>query len=296
MWIPITLAAATFQILRTSRQHRLGSELGAVGAGFTRYLYGAPLAILIATISFGVLGREMPNVPWRFWVIVTAAGTAQIVATIALLKAFRSRDFALGTVYSKTEVIQVAAISAIALGEPLAPLGWVGAILCTTGVVWLASRGSLVGLLRRAGDPAALLGIIAGGLFGVAAVGIRAAAGSLGDGPAWDRALLTLTVMLAIQTVINTVWLAATDRAELAATLQVWRPALWVGVFSLCGSLGWAVAVTLENAAKVRTLGQVELLIAFAIAHRTLGERHTRAEYTASALVLAGVVAVVVVG
>jgi drug/metabolite transporter (DMT)-like permease len=69
-----------------------------------------------------------------------------------------------------------------------------------------------------------------------------------------------------------------------------------VGVLSLCGSIGWAVAVTLTNAAKVRTLGQVEIVIAFAISAWVLNERHTRAEYAASALVLVGVVGVVVFG
>ena len=50
----------------------------------------------------------------------------------------------------------------------------------------------------------------------------------------------------------------------------------------------------MTNAAKVRTLGQVELVIAFAISAWVLHERHTRAEYAASALVLVGVVGVVV--
>ena len=75
-----------------------------------------------------------------------------------------------------------------------------------------------------------------------------------------------------------------------------WRAALPVGILSLCGSAGWAVAVTLTNAAKVRTLGQVELVIAFAISAWVLHERHTRAEYLASALVLVGVIGVVVFG
>ena len=71
---------------------------------------------------------------------------------------------------------------------------------------------------------------------------------------------------------------------------------MWVGVFSLLGSIGWAWAFTLESAAKVRTLGQVELIVAFAIAHVTLGERHTRADYAASATVLLGVVIVTLLG
>jgi drug/metabolite transporter (DMT)-like permease len=75
-----------------------------------------------------------------------------------------------------------------------------------------------------------------------------------------------------------------------------WRRALPVGILSICGSAGWALAVTLTNAAKVRTLGQVELLIAFGISIWVLHERHTRAEYAASALVLAGILAVIILG
>ena len=67
-------------------------------------------------------------------------------------------------------------------------------------------------------------------------------------------------------------------------------------MLSLCGSIGWAVAVTLTNAAKVRTLGQVEIVIAFVISAWVLHEQHSRAEYAASALVLVGVVGVVVFG
>lgn len=69
-----------------------------------------------------------------------------------------------------------------------------------------------------------------------------------------------------------------------------------MGLFSLLGSIGWAWAFTLESAAKVRALGQVELIIAFAIAHVTLGERHRRAEYLAAATVLTGVVTVTLLG
>jgi drug/metabolite transporter (DMT)-like permease len=296
MWVPITLAAATFQILRTSRQHGLRSHLTPMGAGYVRYLYGAPLALLLSGTWFGIARHDVPAIPARFWVIVTVAGVAQIAATIALLRSFQVRDFAIGTVYAKTEVIQVAIIGTVALGEPLEPLGWVAALVCMLGVAWLAGHGDLRGILDRAGDRAALLGLLAGGLFGAAAVGIRGASSSLGDGPAFDRALLTLTAMLTIQTVMNGAHLLRVDRAELRQTITQWRAAVPVGLLSLGGSMGWAVAVTLENAAKVRTLGQVELLLAFAISHRRLDEEHTRGELAASALVLVGVAGVVALG
>jgi drug/metabolite transporter (DMT)-like permease len=295
MWIPITLAAATFQILRTSRQHQLRSVLSVNGAGFVRYAYGFPLAVIVAVVTFGVVGEPIPAVPARFWPIIAGAGIVQILGTVALLRAFDLRNFAIGTVYAKTEVILVAIVSAIALGESLEPLGWVAAFVCMAGVAWLAAPNRLRDVLGSARDPAALMGVVAAGCFALAAVGIRGASTSL-EGPTWNRALLTLTVMLGIQTLVNAGQLAVSDRAELTNVGRAWKFALPVGVLSLCGSIGWAVAVTLANAAKVRTLGQVEIVIAFAISAWVLHEQHTRAEYAASALVLVGVVGVVVFG
>jgi len=292
MWVPITLAAATFQILRTSRQHELRGVLSTSAASYVRFVYGAPLALLASLVLFGVLGRARPAIPTGFWPIIAGAGVAQILGTVVLLLSFKVRDFAIGTVYSKSEVLILAALGAVGLGTALNATGWLGAVLVTIGVALLASRGSIGSLLRRAGDPAALLGLLAGGLFGLAAIGIGEGADRLEGGTTFDRAMLTLTAMLCIQTVINTAWFAVVDRRQIAATFRAWRPAIWVGVLSLCGSLGWAWGFTLASAAKVRTLGQVELVIAFLIARFSLGERHSRVEYVASALVLAGVVLV----
>jgi drug/metabolite transporter (DMT)-like permease len=75
-----------------------------------------------------------------------------------------------------------------------------------------------------------------------------------------------------------------------------WRSSAIVGVLSVCGSAGWALALALENAAKVRTLGQVELLFTFAVSYWLLRDRHTRLEFAASAVVLAGVLGVMIAG
>ncbi len=294
MWIPITLLAALLQILRTSRQHRLRKVLSVNAAGYVRYVYALPLATAALALTAAIRGG-LPTIPWRFWPIIIGGGIAQILGTQALLRAFDLRDFAIGTVYAKTEIIQIAIISTVLLGEPLEPLGWLGAVLTMAGVAWLAAPGKLGDIASKAGDPAAWMGALAGGLFGLAAVGIRGASVSM-DGPTWDRALLTLTVMLASQTLINGTQLAAMDRPALRGVFANWRTAATVGFLSVCGSAAWAVAVTLANAAKVRTLGQVELVIAFAISAFYLHERHTRQEYLASALVVVGIVAVVALG
>jgi drug/metabolite transporter (DMT)-like permease len=64
----------------------------------------------------------------------------------------------------------------------------------------------------------------------------------------------------------------------------------------MLGSLAWAWGFTLAGAARVRTLGQVEVLIAFAAGAVMHAERHRRHEYAAAALVLTGVVLVAAAG
>lgn len=291
VWIPITIAAACFQTSRTAMQQKLRALLSVSGAGFVRYVYGAPLALLAVALLV-VTGHPLPHPPARFWPIIAGSGAAQIVATIFLIKAFDARDFAIGTVYSKTEVVQTAIFSFVILGEPLRALGWLSTVICFAGIVTLAGGMNL----RRLGDAAARYGLIAGALFGITAIGIRSASTSLGDYPAIVRALCTLAVMNTIQTVLHGGYLACRQPVQLRLAFTHWRSSSIVGVLSVCGSACWALAFTLQNASRVRTFGQVELLITFAVAHVFLGERHTRREFAASGLVALGVIGVMVFG
>jgi drug/metabolite transporter (DMT)-like permease len=110
------------------------------------------------------------------------------------------------------------------------------------------------------------------------------------------RAIVTLAVMNSMQVVMHGGYLLLREREQLGLAVRHWRSSSVVGVLSVCGSACWALAFTLQNAARVRTFGQVELLITFAVAHWYLGERHGRREYAASALVLAGVLGVLIGG
>jgi drug/metabolite transporter (DMT)-like permease len=298
LWVPVTVAAALFQTARTATQQRLRSLLSVSAAGFVRYAYGAPLALGAVAIMLATNRYALPLIPIRFWPIVAGAGGAQIMGTICLIRSFDARDFAIGTVFSKTEVASVSLFSTVFLGEPLRAAGWIAVVLCLAGVVMLAAKnGSAKTILRRFDDRSARFGIAAGALFAAAAVGIRAASQSLGTAnPAVLRALITLAVMNSMQTLMHGTYLFLRERDQLVKSFVVWRSSSIVGVLSVLGSAGWAIAMTLQNAARVRTLGQVELLFTFAIAHFWLKERHTVREYFASALIVAGVVVIVTVG
>ena len=300
MWVFVTLGAVVFQATRTSMQQKLRSQLSITAAGFVRYFYGAPIAIAAVVVAVLAFGQSLELPTAGFWVTVTAAGIAQIVGTVALIAAFDRRGFAVGTVYAKTEVLQVALFSAVVLHEPLRVWGWAGAAVCVVGVGWLAVASrpdngtDAHGIFRL--DSALALGLLAGAGFALASVWIRASSKSLGDHPAVFRALVTLAAMNTIQVLINGAQMLVTKPDDVLAVARTWRSSAVVGVLSVCGSAGWAIAVTLENAAKVRALGQVELLLTFAISHRFLGEHHRRSEFAASILTVVGVAAVLVLG
>jgi drug/metabolite transporter (DMT)-like permease len=89
-------------------------------------------------------------------------------------------------------------------------------------------------------------------------------------------------------------YLARRDRPQLAKVAGHWRSSIWVGLFSVLGSAGWALAMTLENAALVRAVGQIELVFTFIASHLVLKERPSIGEWIGSTLVVGGVVLILV--
>ncbi len=291
MWILVTLFAAMFQTSRTALQHRLRSLLSVSGAGFVRYVYGAPIA-LGAVAAARLIGADLPRVGAGFWWKITCGGLAQIVATVLLIRAFDARNFAVGTVFSKTEVVQVALFSLLFLGEGLHLGGYVAILVCLLGIALLVTKGQRFHS-SMLNDGAALYGSLAGGLFGIAAVSIRAATKNLSGASAPVKAIVALAVMNSFQTVVHGTYLAIREPGQANLALVHWRSSAIVGVLSVCGSACWALAFVLQNAARVRTLGQIELLFTFAISRLWFKEKHGKAEYVASALVLGGVAGVI---
>lgn len=190
-------------------------------------------------------------------------------------------------------------LSALALGEALSALAWLGVALCFAGVAVLACRGdrsTLAGVLRAGGDRAMWTGMAAGAGFAVAAVCIRSASMSLGQDRPVVRALVTLATMNVLQTIGNSAWLAWQEPGALRAIGGVWRSSAVVGLLSVGGSAGWAIAMTLHNAAAVRTVGQVDLVLAFLVGRFAFKEVRVASEYLGAALVVGGVLVVLVGG
>jgi len=296
LWIPVTVSAALFQCWRTAMQQKLRHLLSVNGAGFVRFLYGAPTALVLLIGALIVTRLPLPAPNFRFLFHCAAGGLMQILATNLLIMAFGYRNFAVGTAYSKTETAQSAVVALIVLGEVLRPTAWLGIALGLTGVMTLslAGRGIRPGELARATvQPAALTGLGAGFLFAWTTVFIKLANQALSGPSLFVRALFVLVVTNTLQTLMQGAFLAWREPAELRKAVTTWRSSAWVGTLSALGSACWFTAFALTEVALVRSVGQIEIVFTLLFSRFYLKETLKPGDAAGLVLVVCGVLVIV---
>lgn len=297
LWIIVSLAAATAQTLRFMLQKHLKStRLSTAGATFSRFIYSAPI---VAVLFFGYLaisGNSAPVSSAQFWIYVLGGAMAQILATLCVVALFSQRNFAVGITFKKTEVLQTAIIGFLVLGESLTRAGTMAIMLGFLALLLLSDppKGSYDGpKWQRFFNKAAGLGLLSGILFGFSAVGYRGASLGLEGGTVAMRAGFTLMVATASQSAAMGIWLLVRDRAQVMAVFAAWRVAALVGVTSMIGSYLWFTAFTLQNAAYVKAIGQLELILSLAASVLFFKEKITKRELAGIGLLLASILILV---
>ena len=139
------------------------------------------------------------------------------------------------------------------------------------------------------------LGLLSGLLFAGSAIAYRATSLSvLSDDPLL-RAGVTLGFVVTAQASIMFIWLMLRDPNEIIRVLQTWRTGVWVGITSMGGSYMWFVAFTLQNAAYVKALGQVELIFSILASFIFFKERISKNEFIGMALISASVLGLILI-
>lgn len=303
-WIPVTIAAAFFQNLRSALQKAIKRRLSTMGASYARFIYALPLSLVYVWVLHDGIGYALPQPNAMFLIYCALGSVSQILFTVVLLWMFSFRSFAVGTTFSKLEVVLIAALGAVLLGDTVGPWAIVAIAVGAVGTVLLAmteTRLTPASLLRGLGEKATLVGLLCAALLGGSVVFFRGAALEL-DGTGLEgsdfimRAAYTLAIALIMQTVGMGIWFLIWDRAELRRVLIEWRRALPVGLAGLAGSICWFTAFTLQNAAYVRAVGQIELLFTFTASVFFFGEKITRTETIGIALITSAILMIVLTG
>ena len=276
---------------------------GALRAGLADYRFapgfGIPFAFgFVAVLHFG-FGQPVPapNAAFLFWMVL--GGLAQIGAQALLVHLFGLRNFAVGNAYSRTEPAQAALLGLLFLGEAAGAGALLAIAISVFGVM-------LISVARTAVTPAALvaglasrtaqLGIASGTLFAVAAVSYRAASLSLGHPGFLMQAATTLAWVIVFQSTVLVVWMLLREPAELGRVARAWKTGILVGLVGATASFGWFSAMTLQQAAIVKALAQVEMLFSFASSVFVFRETITRLELIGCALISTGIVALLLIG
>ena len=293
LWVSITLAAAFMQNLRSALQKHLKGSLSTSGATFCRFVYAVPLALAYVALLGEGFGFEWPVPNPRFALFAMVGGVTQIAATALLVYLFSLRNFAVGTTYSKTETVQAAIFGLVILGEPVSLAAALAIGISLAGVMFISvakSRLTLRNLLLGWTGRAAFIGVLSGTFFGLSAVAYRAASLSLGGEGFLMQAAFTLACVVVFQTALMTVWIRLREPGELTRVIRRWRVASLVGVSGMLGSAAWFTAMTLENAAYVRAVGQIELVFTFIASYFFFRERSNALELAGILLIVGGIV------
>lgn len=296
LWIPITIVAALLQNIRMALQKQLNTELSTAGTTYVRSLYGLPLACLYVFALAAWPGISLPEFNVEFMFYCMFGGSAQILGTILLVRLFRLRNFVVGITYSKTETVQAAVFGILILGDTISSVGTIAIAISFLGIMLVSAAGvgnPLKQLAAGWSSQSGFFGVLSGGLFGISAVCYRAASLSLDHPNVAISAAFTLVVVLTFQSLVMSVYLVRFEPGQIKDVLKSWRMAGWVGITSMLGSVGWFTAMTLQNAAYVRAVGQVELIFTLLISRFIFHESMSRFEMTGMLLVVAGILVLI---
>lgn len=298
IWIVFAVAAALVQALRFMLQKQLSmSGLSATGATFARFAFSSPIVWIVIGIYTFTTNAALPATSYVFWGYAIVGGVAQILATICVVALFKERNFAVGITFKKTEVIQTAIIGFVVLADTMSGYALVAIAIGFAGVLILSDTSEGRGLrLQSFLNRAAGLGLASGVLFGISATFYRGASLELAlDNPLF-RAGVTLGFVTLAQAALMAMWMQVFEPGQVAWVIGNWRMAGLVGITSMIGSFCWFTAFTLQNAAYVKAVGQIELIFSCLIGFFVFGEKTKLREFVAMALIAVSVIVLVATG
>src|SRR5690606_32472407 len=201
--------------------------------------------------------------------------------------------------YSRTEPAQTALFALLFFGERVTggtllaiAVSVFGVMLISVAHMHMSWRNLVASIFARN----ALIGLASGTLFGISAVAYRAASLALGGPNFMMQAAVTLAWTITLQTLVMGGWMLWKDRAEIGRIGKAWKVSLFTGFVGATASFGWFMAMTLQQAAVVKALAQIEMLFTFTASVFFFKEKINRIETAGCALIVAGILVLVLLG
>ncbi|MBI3245114.1 MAG: EamA family transporter [Deltaproteobacteria bacterium] len=300
MWVLLAVIAGCVQTVRNALSRSLTGKISPTLNSWARFSFNLPFSTSLVLVL--ILLNGAPTLTWRFYLYCTGTALAQLLANVALIKAFERANFAQSIVLHKLEVVFTAIIGMLFFAEAPSPTGWGGVVVCTLGML-------LINLGRERGPEgwrravhidagavfalACALGLVFAGFFLKTGVGYFVLANPRVGAGRFEAAAHTLFHTTWIEVVILSVALALRRPQEFRLVPGHWRRMMPLGMSAFVGSVCWFWAYSLTLVAYVKAVGQIEVVFAIALAIRVWREREVWQQLPGVALVTAGIALVV---
>ncbi|MGD1923072.1 MAG: EamA family transporter [Paracoccaceae bacterium] len=298
IWIPIAMMAGLMQAVRTAAQKSLNAHLSTWMTTYVRSLFGLPFMVIYLWIVIQTEGLGVPHFPAIYFVHCALTATTQVVATYLLIVLFRLSNFAVGTMLTKTDIMQAALVGSVLFSEVISVTGWIAIALTLVGVFLMSAaqaRQALTGsILKAVFSKATLIGLATGFLFCLSYLFLREASLVLEQGSTIWRGAWSVVVVTSMQVFALGIWLAMSEPQEFRKLAGAMRPCLFIGITSALGSIGWFTAMAMQNASYVKAAGQTEVIFTVLLSTLYFRERISVREYVGIATIVAAILLFVV--
>lgn len=286
-WIFFTIFAALMQSIRTAMQKSLGNKVSALSTSWVRFCFGLPIAIIYLLVVFINSNTRIAEINWslKFFQYSFLAAIMQFIATILLVKILTFRNFAVGTTYVKLEAIFAAIIGILFYGSNLGQIAILGIVVGIIGIIFISIRKNSFSLYQWLTDKSLIYGLSSGVGFALASLWLREASTSLNTGYLLSAAL-TLNLMIFTQTLVGAIWLFFNHKSGFIEVAKNIKWSFLIGLTSVVGSIGWMTAMTLQDVAKVKTLGQIEIIATISLTFLFFKEEIKKTEWIGIFLIL----------
>ena len=281
-WIIFTLLAVIMQSVRTAAQKQITQEISVQSATLVRFLFGIKFAALYFFLTMWIFQPINFELNIKFIISGALASVSQVLATVFLIKALTLKNFAVGTALAKTEALLTAVLGSIFFSAYLNPMGYLSILFGVCGLL-IASNWDVT--LKDLSDNQSIrYGLGAGLGFALASLWIRDASLSL-EIPRIVSASAVLLYMVILQSLICLVWISVKEPEQFMLIQKNLKSSLFIGFTGVLGSIGWFTAMSLQNAALVKTLGQIEFIASLLITYLYFNEKISTREYLGIAFI-----------
>jgi drug/metabolite transporter (DMT)-like permease len=276
-WVLFTLMAAFTQAWRNAFQKQLSSTVDSFGVTLSRFIFAFPLALIYLWWLYTAKPiSEIVVFTSTYWIYIVLAACAQIFATMLMIRLFHQKNYAIGVGLAKSEAILAAILGVTFFGEYLSPIAWCGVMLGAFAI-YLLSKGGIQN--SKFSWNTFIIGILSGLFFAITLLFVREATLQLDNLPTIYRAAWVLVCVIGLQSILLLLYLTSFKRNTIVKMCERKGLVLAISFTSCLASLGWFTAMSMQTAAIVTTLGQIEMIFSLFISAFFFKEKLVRTDH-----------------